>query len=178
MHNQSSKPTKHTLATRIFHHGSVVFIVVLWALAEFSDSLEGMLSTHPIGVHKALGAIFLFWVIGRIVNLIIRPRMPALNDPKWQIAAAHLTHFGLYVCMLLMPITGILMSVYGGRAVDIFGIVQIPVFVSPDRDMASFFNALHTNVIFPLLVLMVVAHVAAALYHQFILKDNLLSRMK
>lgn len=166
-------PKKYSIATRMFHHSSVIFIVALWALVEFEDSIAG-----AIGIHKAIGAIFLFWVIARLINLVVRKKVPYTKPmPTWQTAIAHLVHMGLYVCMLAMPIVGILMSVYGGRAVDIFGIIQIPVFVSPDRDMARFFGNLHTDVLFPLLGVLVVAHVLGALYHQFVQKDGLLSRM-
>lgn len=179
--NTPQKPTvqaKHTLATRILHHGSAVFILALWILVEFEDNLEDILSMHPVAVHKALGAIFLIWVVVRIINLVIRPRMPKLPAPTWQTAMAHLVHFGLYFCMLAMPISGVLMSVYGGRAVSVFGIFEIPVFVAPDRMMSKLFNEIHTDVIFPVLMFCIVAHIAAAIYHQVILKDNLIGRMK
>ncbi|MDO4426567.1 MAG: cytochrome b [Moraxella sp.] len=168
MNTQTSKPIKHTLATRILHHLSVVMIVALWILIEF----------EYYDWHKGLGAVFLFWVLLRLVNLVIRPKMPKLAAPPWQTGMAHLVHTGLYAVMLAMPISGILMSVYGGRPVSVFGLFNIPVFVTPSREMASFYNNLHTDVIFPALIALVVAHVLAALYHQFIKKDNLLARMR
>lgn len=168
MSTQTTKPVKHTLATRILHHLSAVMIVALWVLIEF----------EYYDWHKALGAVFLFWVLLRLVNLIIRPKMPKLDVPAWQTGVAHLVHTGLYAVMLAMPISGILMSVYGGRPVSVFGLFDIPVFVTPSREMASFFNELHTDVIFPALIALVVAHVVGALYHQFIKKDNLLARMR
>lgn len=174
MNETTLTPQKHSPATRLFHHGSLILMVILWAMVEFWSEVDGM-----IGYHKALGVAFLFWVLARVVNLAIRKKVPyPTHPPKWQTALAHLVHFGLYACMLAMPIVGVLMSVYGGRAVNVFGIFQIPVFVKPDREMASFFGNLHTDVVFPLLIALVVAHVAAAIYHQVILKDNLLSRMK
>lgn len=174
MSSTTQAPTKHSIATRLFHHGTVLLMIVLWVLVEYRESIEG-----AVGIHKALGAVFLFWVLARLVNLAVRKKVPyAKPNPKWQTALAHLVHLGLYACMLAMPIVGVLMSVYGGRAVNIFGMVQIPVFVTPDRDMARFFGNLHTDVIFPLLLVLLVAHVVGALYHQFVLKDNLLARMK
>lgn len=168
-------PQKHTLATRIYHHLSLVLLGVVWLLIEFRDSFE-----NAIGLHKALGVVFLLWVVLRLINLAIRPKMPAPTPkpPKWQTALAHLVHLGLYLCMLAMPIVGVLMSVYGGRAVSIFGIINIPVFVTPSRQMASFYNNLHTDVIFPIFLVLIGLHVAAAFYHQFILKDGLMNKMR
>jgi len=70
------------------------------------------------------------------------------------------------------------MSVYGGRPVDIFGLFEIPVFVTPDRSLARFYNDLHTGIIWPAIIMFTLAHIGAALYHQFIKKDNLIARMK
>lgn len=171
-------PIKHSIWTRVFHHGSAIFILILWVLVAMSDELAGLMSSHPIGIHKAVGVVFLIWVIARLINAAIRQKMPALSQPKWQVAVTHLVHFGLYACMIAMPVVGILMSVYSGRPVDVFGIFSIPVFVSPNRQMAELFNELHTEVIFPLLLLLIGLHVMAAIYHQVILKDGLINRMK
>lgn len=160
---------KHSLATKIFHHIGILLIVGCWALVEFGENIP---------LHKALGASFLLWTLARLVNMGIRKRLPKLPQPKWQVAIAHLTHTGLYLCMLAMPITGILMSMYGGRGLDMFGLFTIAPFVSPDRAMSKFFGELHGDLIFPALCLLVLAHIGGALYHQFILKDNLLARMK
>lgn len=169
-HNEPKTLIKHSLATKIFHHIGILLIVGCWALVEFSE--------NNIGLHKALGLSFLFWTLARLTNAIIRKRLPHLPQPKWQIAIAHLTHTGLYVCMLAMPITGILMSMYGGYGVSFFGLFEIAPFVDKDRAMSRFFNNLHGDLIFPAMCFLVLAHIGGALYHQFILKDNLLGRMK
>lgn len=168
--------TKYTPLTRLFHHGSIVLLVGIWALAQFKDSLS-----NAMGYHKALGVVFLLWVLARSLNKLFGQKhlsTPSHLTPFWQIALAKLVHIGLYVCMLAMPIVGVLMSVYGGRAVQVFGFIQIPVFVTPNRELSKWFNELHTEVIFPMLVVLIGLHVAGAIYHQFVLKDNLLSRIK
>lgn len=170
--NQTTNNTvdKYSLATRIFHWVGALLIVIAWVLIEQGDEF--------ITLHKSVGASFLLWTILRIFNRFISPAPKPVPMPKWQTAVAHLTHLGLYVAMLALPISGALMSMYGGHGVSIFGVVNIPAMVSPDRDMARFFNDIHGDVVFVVLMLLVVAHIGAALYHQFIVKDNLLSRMK
>ncbi len=171
----SVQPTaKHTLATKIFHHLGLLMMVALWVLVEFRDAI----GDNAMAWHKALGAVFLLWTVARLANALVRKRLPEPKQPKWQTGLAHFTHFALYVCMLAMPITGILMSVYGGRPVSVFGLFEIPVFVTASREASRFYNELHGDLVFPILMGLIVAHVGAALYHQFILKDNLLSRMR
>lgn len=161
---------KYSLMTRIFHWAGALLIIVAWVLIEQGDDF--------IALHKSVGASFLLWTILRIINRFISPAPPPVPMPKWQTAVAHLTHLGLYIAMLAMPISGMLMSMYGGRGISIFGLINIPALVSPSRDMARYFNELHTDVMFGVLLLLVAAHVGAALYHQFIVKDNLLARMR
>lgn len=169
---------KHSKITRIFHHSSALFILVLWGLGEFSDELAGVMTTHPIAIHKAIGVIFLLWLVARLINAIFRKRLPTLSEPKWQVAVAHLVHFGLYACMFAMAISGIMMSMYGGRPISVFGLFSIGGLVTPNRQMASFINELHTDILFPSLIVLILAHIVGALYHQFVLKDGLIHRIK
>lgn len=161
---------KYTLATRIFHWIGALLIVAAWVAIEQGDEF--------ISLHKSIGASFLIWTLLRIINRFISKAPAPVPAPKWQTATAHLTHLGLYLAMLAMPITGMLMSMYGGRGVSVFGLFSLPSVVGIDRDMAKLMNGLHTGALFYVLVFLVVAHIGAAIYHQFILKDDLLSRMK
>lgn len=161
---------KYTLATRVFHWVGVLLIIGAWVAIEQGEDY--------ISLHKSLGASFLIWTFLRILNRFIAKAPPHPPMPKWQIGVAHLTHLGLYLAMIAMPLTGVLMSMYGGRGVSIFGLVTIPSMVGIDRDMSKLMNGIHTGAMFYVLIFLVVAHVAGALYHQFVMKDNLISRMK
>lgn len=69
--------------------------------------------------------------------------------------AAHWGHLALYALMILMPLSG-LAAWFGGL-----------------EAAAEVHEAMK-----PLLLILVAVHVAAALWHQFWLKDGLLLRMK
>lgn len=169
-----SQPTqrtdKHSLATRIFHWVGALLIIVAFISINMGDEY--------ISLHKSIGASFFIWTVLRIINRFITKAPPHPPMPKWQTAIAHLTHLGLYVAMLAMPITGMLMSMYGGRGVSVFGLSSFPSVVGIDRQMAKVMNGLHTGMVFYVLVFLVIAHVGGALYHQFVMKDDLMSVMK
>lgn len=135
-------------------------------------------SKFYIGLHKAFGMSVLFWMIARVINRVLTQAPPDVPMPKWQMLTAHITHFVLYGLLIAMPIAGLLMSVYGGRAVDMFGLFEIPVFVTPSRASARLYNDIHTEIIWPLIIVFTVLHIAGALYHQFVQKDNVIGRMK
>ena len=59
-----------------------------------------------------------------------------------------------------------------------FGWFEIPVLLTPDREMGQLLNQMHTDLIWTALVLLTLSHVGAALYHQFVKKDGTLKRMR
>ena len=166
----ASRPTKYSLAARIFHW--IGALLILGAVIAIN------LGDDYISLHKSIGASFLIWTLLCVANRFVAKAPAPVPAPAWQTGIAHLTHFGLYVAMIAMPMTGVLMSMYGGRGVSVFGLFSLPSMVGIDREMAKLMNGLHTGAVFYVLVFLIVAHIGAALYHQFIVKDNLIARMR
>lgn len=166
---------KWPMISRVFHWASAILLVATWFLMFLYQSTDDRLY---IGLHKAFGISLLCWMIARVISRVFVKAPPPVPMPKWQTIAAKLNHFILYAILIAMPVAGLLMSVYGGRPVDMFGLFQIPVFLTPDRGMARFYNDLHTDIIWPMIIAFTLLHIGAALYHQFIKKDNLIARMK
>ncbi|MDN3397541.1 cytochrome b [Psychrobacter sp. APC 3426] len=175
MNNTNSNLSKWSVTSRLFHWVSAVLLLVTWIMILLYDNLD---SNLYIGLHKAFGVSLLFWMIARVINRIFTKAPAPLAMPKWQLIISQLSHFALYAILIAMPLAGVLMSVYGGRPIDIFGLFQIPVFVTPDRGLARFYNDVHTDIIWPMIIAFTVLHVGAALYHQFVKKDNVMARIK
>lgn len=165
---------KWPLVSRVFHWISTLLLVVTWAFIFIYHNTD---DSFYIGLHKAFGVSLLFWMLARVISRVTVKAPPAVAMPKWQDIIGKLTHFVLYALLIAMPIVGVLMSVYGGRAVDMFGLFEIPVFVTPDRGLARTFNDWHTDIIWPLILAFTAAHILAALYHQYIKKDKLMNRI-
>ncbi|HCT74354.1 MULTISPECIES: cytochrome b [Psychrobacter] len=175
MNSTNSNVSKWPVSSQIFHWISAVLLLVTWIMILLYDNLD---NNFYIGLHKAFGISLLCWMIARVLNRVLTKAPPPVPMPKWQLLASKLSHFGLYALLIAMPMAGLLMSVYGGRPVDIFGLFQIPVFVTPDRGLARFYNDLHTDIIWPTIIVFTLIHIGAALYHQFVKKDNLIARIK
>lgn len=175
MNNTNSNLSKWSVTSRLFHWVSAVLLLVTWIMILLYDNLD---SNLYIGLHKAFGVSLLFWMIARVINRLFTKAPAPLAMPKWQLIISQLSHFALYAILIAMPLAGVLMSVYGGRPIDIFGLFQIPVFVTPDRGLARFYNDVHTDIIWPMIIAFTVLHVGAALYHQFVKKDNVMARIK
>lgn len=136
------------------------------------DKLTGTLYSG----HKLVGVVILALVLWRLAHRFMRgapPDEPTLEP--WQKLASHATHWGLYGLLLAVPVLGWLgVSLF--PALDLFGLFKLPALVAPDKAAASTAFAVHAALALGL-VLLVGMHVAAALFHHVVRKDNVLARM-
>ena len=128
-----------------------------------------------IGWHMIVGIIVLVLLI---IRLLVRF---GTKHPTWQSAGnkifdwvGNLTHWGLYLLTFAMVITGIILADRRGLLARTFGIGSRP---TPGGFRRGFSLGMFHEGVWILLILLIALHVGAALYHQFILKDNLLGRM-
>jgi cytochrome b561 len=61
-------------------------------------------------------------------------------------------------------------------ALDVFGPISLPALVAPNKEAAKTAFFVH-GLLAAALLLLIAVHVAAALFHYFIRKDNVLGRM-
>jgi len=108
------------------------------------------------------------------------PPMPArvlAAMPPWQQHAANVSHALMYVLFFAVPLLGWAYSSAAGLSIVWFGVLPLPDFVPVNKDLAKeLLKPLHAYAAFTLGAV-VLLHVAAAFKHQFIDRDNLMSRM-
>ena len=122
----------------------------------------------------ALSALRLVW---RITHR--PPALPVAMEaamPAWQRTAHHATHHALYALFFVVPLVGWAYSSAAGFPIVVFGVLPLPDFVPVDKALAELIKPWHEITAFALAGL-VVLHVAAALKHQLIDRDGLLTRM-
>jgi cytochrome b561 len=127
--------------------------------------------------HKWIGITVLLLAVIRVVWRATHTP-PALPDnlPRWQHVVSHVTHQLLYVLIFAVPLSGWLMSSAKGFTTVWFGVLPLPDLVGKSKELGDVLATVHQglNVVLFLLVAM---HVAAALKHRFIDRDDILSRM-
>ncbi len=96
--------------------------------------------------------------------------------PAWQRRAAQAAHATLYLLFFAVPLAGWAYSSAAGFPVVLFGVLPLPDFVAPDRDLADDLKLLHHGLAYALAAVAGI-HIAAALKHQFFDGDGLLLRM-
>lgn len=127
-------------------------------------------------LHKSFGiTIFILGTIMILWHFIgTRPILP-LNMSRLEIFMAKVTHFLLYLSMLVMPLSGVLMSMLGGYDVLFFG-WKLPNPFTKNEMLGNFFYDAHVVSAY-IVGGLVIFHTFAALYHHFVKKDNVLKRM-
>ena len=126
--------------------------------------------------HKWAGVtIFLLVVIRIFWRMSHKPPAP-VPMPRWQLLASELVHYALYVLMVIIPLSGWLMSSAKGFQTVWFGVLPLPNLIDKNKELGDLLQEVHEYLNYGMLLLFGV-HVAAALKHQFIEKDRLLSRM-
>lgn len=128
------------------------------AIAEAWEHLgEGRAAAFDplVAVHVAGGVLILLTVLWRLSIRATRGVPPAEGGSTAQRLVAQWTHFGLYALMILMPLSG---------AAAWFGGVEVA--------------AEGHNVLKVLLLALIGLHILGALYHQFILNDGIMNRMR
>lgn len=136
------------------------------------DALTGVLYNG----HKLVGVTILLVVLCRLAYRLVRgaPADEPTIEP-WQKRASHLNHWGLYLLLVCVPVAGYIgVSLF--PALDLFGPIALPAVVAPDKAAARTAFYVH-GVLAAALVLLIAVHVAAALFHHFIRRDNVLARM-
>jgi cytochrome b561 len=125
--------------------------------------------------HKWAGVIIFLLVIVRLLWRITH-RPPALSLPRLQQIASGAVHHLLYVLMLAIPLTGWLMSSAKGYQTVLFGILPLPDLLAKDKELGHTLENVHQSLNY-ILLLLVAVHMAAALKHHFIDRDDVLTRM-
>lgn len=155
----------------------------LAALMIFTITLAGYYMTHLAppdikyqiyGLHKACGMIFLFFMLWRLTARLLLTKPEGFGSKLEKIIAS-ITVFLLYILMIITPLSGYLMSSFGGYPVDIF-FITLPNFIEPDNALGAWFNEWHSILAYTMLGL-IALHILGWAKHYFIDKVNLLKRM-
>jgi cytochrome b561 len=145
----------------------IAFLLVTGTLvlADLPNTVEKI---GNLRIHMILGGLAGMLVIARIVMRKRLPAPPVLPGEK----LARAGHMALNLVILLMAFSGMMLMLQSGALDALFGSGVLP------EDFKAFtprkIHGLASRVAMGLIAI----HIAAALYHQFIVKDGLLSRMR
>ena len=161
---------KYGRVSRLLHWTTAILFLSLIPMGFFTSMIPYDMPWRQgyYVVHKTIGFIVLFLVLIRIIWHVRSP-VPALdkNLKGWERRSAKFAHFMLYFLMLSVPITGFIMSTYGGKWSHFF-VWDLPMLWEKDMEAIKPFGLLH-KVVFPYICLLIIgAHLLGVLKHYFV----------
>ena len=129
--------------------------------------------------HESLGMLVLAITLLRLVWGAVRPRVPPHATSGWMQPASRLVRSALWALLLMLPVTAILTLSSEVHPLTLLGGVRIdpvpPVAPSVVLQLADW-GHVH-KLLGDAIVWLAGLHAVAALYHQYVLRDGLLSTM-
>jgi cytochrome b561 len=161
---------------RFLHWAIVILItaqfVIGWTMPDIHRD------TQPVGLiawHLGVGAVLVAAVAIRIVWRLTHRPAPASLSPLLS-TVSRATHFLLYAALVAVPLLGWGNASSRGWTVRLFGVVPYPGLSPVGSSIGHTMGDVH-GVLAWVLFALICAHVAAALFHRFVLKDGVLQRM-
>lgn len=165
--------------TRILHWSVALLIIGLIWLGWY---MVGLSYYDPwyhdsLVTHRALGMLVLLLAVIKILWTLfsMRPDLPGSLKP-WERYAAHSAHITLFVMMLLIPISGYVISTSADATIPFFYWFDIPSLFRVSEQARDLAIAIHYYLAYGTIALILI-HAGAALKHQFIEKDGTLKKM-
>jgi cytochrome b561 len=167
------------VVARMFHWVTVLIVIVMIpvGLIMTQEGLPRSVQDPLFILHKGLGPILLIVVLLRIGWRAFNPPPPLpASVPPLQQTAAKLVHFGLYLFLLIMAVSGYTRVMTGGFPIELLNALGIPPLLPKNEMVAKVAQAIHATAKFGLIAL-IAMHVAAAAYHGLVRRDGVFSRM-
>jgi cytochrome b561 len=175
-----SAPVYHPLQ-RGLHWIIALFVAIMvpvgYVMADRGDrNIWDDLTNTLYSNHKLAGFIVLWLVVARIVVRLIKGRPePVATLTPMQRMGSEAVHGLIYVLLVVTPMLGWAgVSAFGARGVP--GGWALPEILSKNQELAKTLLMLHGWAATALVVL-VLAHIGAALFHRLVLKDGVFRRM-
>lgn len=164
--------------SRFFHWLTAILIVVTYVLSRGGPEqrVYAASSDFILRIHETLGMTVFALVLLRMVWRLADPSPEDPPMPEWMKVSAEIVHATLYALLIGIPVTAIAGAWLEGHAVTLFWIGEIGPMLPPAHALGQWISELHT--LLATAILWVAGlHAAAALFHHFVLRDDVLVAM-
>ncbi len=169
---------KYNAGARGFHWATALLILGLLPAGFYMVVMEfSPFKLQIYGLHKSLGLTVLILAVFRILwRGFFKPPSSLGTHKAWEKALSKTIHIVLYVAIVMMPLSGWVMSSAGDFPVTFFGLFDVPNIVPKNENIFETSRSVHTVLGF-IIVGCLGLHIVGALKHHFIDKDATLARM-
>lgn len=169
--------TRYDSVARLLHWAVALLVFAQLGLGYAADWAARPVAAWFFTQHVRIGVLILSLMCLRLLwRLSHRPPPLPPETPRWQLGTAMGVHLSLYLLLLILPLSGYVLWAWIGRPLDWFGLFPIPILFEggEDETWRSIAGYTHSYAGYVLLALLL-THIGAALWHEFVKRDRLIS---
>jgi cytochrome b561 len=165
------------VVSRLFHWLMAVAIFAMFGLGVWMVRLDYYSPYYNAApdFHRSLGILLLLALLVRWIWRAANPKPSADGLTPLEQKISYAVHWGFYVLLLALMISGYLITTPDGQPIDVFGWFDVPSLVQM-RGLEDRAGYVHRLVAYAVIALAVV-HSLAALKHHYFDRSNVLRRM-
>ena len=128
-------------------------------------------------LHRSIGVLVVSLMILRLLWRLANPKLkPIATHKTWERKLSHITHGLMYLLIVLLGVSGYMITTAKGQPLHVFDWFSIPAISFGIEYQEDIAGNLHEIFAWSLIGL-VVLHTAGALKHHFLDRDDTLKRM-
>lgn len=169
---------RYGTVARLLHWTVAVLVLAIIPLGIALEHLpQGNIQDRAYDTHRSLGVVILVLMIVRLAwRRINGAPEPAHDIAPWQRMLASGTHHALYLLLIVNPVVGWFATSAYGAPLMFVGIGELPALMAKNEPVATILFGVH-KAMGLLTAALLIAHIGAALFHRFVLKDSVMARM-
>jgi len=158
------------------HWLTAALVLTQFVLALTWDGFARPTHRLMVAAHMSFGIVLAAVIVFRIAWRAIpgHQTVPAVSG--WTDVASRAVHYLLYAMLAAEAVLGFMLRWGGNESMNFFGLLMAPPFAPFSKATEHLIEELHEANGWAI-VLLAGAHAAAALYHHYVLRDPVLSRM-
>jgi cytochrome b561 len=172
-----SRTQGYGLIAKILHWLIFLLLAVQYAIGSIMPHIgRKTLDEGWVAWHFSVGAAILFFIVLRLLWRLFHPVPLLPTMTRTERLLSGITHWTLYGLVLAMTLLGWAATNSRGWDVKLFGLVTLPSLAPKGSAWGHECGDIH-NILVYVLLGFILLHVAAALYHHFIKRDQVVGRM-
>ena len=156
--------SRYTTAAIVFHWIVAILALTLIGLGLYMTEVPKGSPDRAFyfNLHKSIGVTTALLVLARLWWRAKNPPPPLPTSmPGWEVQASKINHALIYMCLIVMPLSGFAATQFTKYGVNYFGLFKIPPMGSENKVVYDLLQGVH-GVTAVLLITLVVIHVLAA----------------
>ncbi len=169
----------YTRTAIILHWLLALGVLIQFSLGWWMRTLPDKtgVQAYWFNLHKSIGLTVFMLVVVLLVWRFMHPPPPLPESmPSWQRRSARVCHYGLYLCLIIMPISGYMGSSFTRFPIRYFGTVLPNFWGWESAELKALYSFVHLTTVIVFMMLVAI-HIGGAMLHLVIKRDQVFRRM-